>query len=206
MDQLLVLLAVGDELLDADDLQAVCAEPKRLRSGRRDIVPSERMISQSTPAGYSPASFARSTGRLGLPGAHQHAAFARAQREQVPRHDVVVRGRLRVDEHLHGARAVRGRDAGRDASRASTDDRERRAEVRGVVAVFTIIGMPSSSMRSPVIGMQIRPRPYSAMKLIGRRSELRRHGEVAFVLAVLVIDDDDEAARLIVNNRFFDCR
>ena len=65
--------------------------------------------------------------------------------------------------------------------------------------------MPSSSTRSSVIGMQIRPRPYLAMKLmcVGG-AELRRHDEVAFVLAVLVVDDDYEAARLVVNNRFFD--
>ena len=50
LDEALALGAVGDELVDADDLEAVLAA-KRLRSGRRIIVPSGFIISQRTPAG-----------------------------------------------------------------------------------------------------------------------------------------------------------
>ena len=52
---------------------------------------------------------------LGVPGAHQHAARLRHQREDVAGlHDV---GGLRVrrDRRAHGARAVGGGDAGGDA-------------------------------------------------------------------------------------------
>ena len=48
---------------------------------------------------------------LGLPGALQHAAGARHEREHVPRlHEVVGPG-LRVDGDLDGVRAVGGGDA-----------------------------------------------------------------------------------------------
>ena len=49
------------------------------------MVPSSFMTSQMTPAGASPARRARSTDALGLAGPHQHAAFARAQRENMSR-------------------------------------------------------------------------------------------------------------------------
>ena len=64
-----------------------------------------------------------------------------------------------------------------------------------VVFCCTIGGTSSSSRRSSVIGMQINPRPYVAMKLIDlRRHLLRRNGQIPFVLAVLVVDDDDHLA------------
>ena len=60
----------------------------------------------------------------------------------------------------------------------------------------TIRCKPSCSARSFEIGTQIKPRPCIAMKLIAlRRRLLRRHDEVAFVLAVGVIGHDDDLSR-----------
>ena len=50
--------------------------------------------------------------------------------------------------------------------RASTETVNGVPNSEPLSAGLTIIGMPRSSMRSAVIGMQIRPRPYRAMKLI----------------------------------------
>ena len=55
--------------------------------------------------------------------------------------------------------------------------------------------MSSSSSRSPVIGRQISPRPCVAMKLMASGVTFSAAiGQVALVLAVLVVDDDDHPA------------
>jgi hypothetical protein len=60
LDELFGLPAVLDQVLDRDHLDPV---PLAVRDqvGTRAIVPSSRMISQTTPAGLRPASRARST-------------------------------------------------------------------------------------------------------------------------------------------------
>ena len=60
LDEPLVAQPVVDEVGDRDDLEAV-QRSEASRSGMRAIVPSSFMISQITPAGFSPASRARST-------------------------------------------------------------------------------------------------------------------------------------------------
>ncbi len=65
----------------------------------------------------------------------------------------------------------------------------------GAVLSDTIIEILSSSRRSPSIGTQIRPRPYLAMKFTASGvAAIRRHHEVAFVLAVLVVHDERASA------------
>jgi hypothetical protein len=72
------------------------------------MVPSSFMISQITPAGLRPARRDEIDRALGLAGAHQHAAVARAQREDVARRHDVVGALGRVDGHADGVRAVGG--------------------------------------------------------------------------------------------------
>ena len=60
LHELLGAPTVLDEVRDRDHLQVVPLAV-RARSGTRAIVPSSFMISQTTPAGMTPASRARST-------------------------------------------------------------------------------------------------------------------------------------------------
>ncbi len=85
--------------------------------GRRAIVPSSFMISQSTPMGRHSASVHQVHRRLGVAGALQHAAGPRAQRKHMAGLDQVLGhgGRRRHD--LDGFGAVGGADAGGDAAR-----------------------------------------------------------------------------------------
>jgi hypothetical protein len=77
------------------------------------------------------------------------------------------------------------------------DRHARTAVPTGVVLDETASGMSNSSSRCPVIDRQICPRPCLAMKLIAcGRALRRRHGQVAFVLAIFVVNDDDHAAGL----------
>ena len=75
------------------------------------MVPSSFMISQITPAGVKSGEARQIHRRLGLAGAHQHAAFARAQRKHVAGPRQVAGPAVRVD----GLRMVRARSAARDA-------------------------------------------------------------------------------------------
>ena len=67
------------------------------------------------------------------PARSEHAAVACAQREDVARLDEVARPLRRVDRDLDRARAVGGRDPGRDALAGLDRDGERGAERRLVV-------------------------------------------------------------------------
>ena len=59
----------------------------------------------------------------------------------------------------------------------------------------------SSSQRSSVSGMQIRPRACRAMKLmISGVILFGRAHEIAFIFAIFVVDDDDHAAVADVGN------
>jgi hypothetical protein len=127
------------------------------------MVPSSFMISQITPRGRG-----RRAGEvdraLGLAGALQHAAVARAQREDVARGDD-VRGPLRRgDRGRHGARAVGGGDAGGDA--LARLDRDGEGGVVGRLVVLAIIGSCSRSTCRAVSDRQISPRAWVAMKLM----------------------------------------
>ncbi len=71
------------------------------------------------------------------------------------------------------------------------------------VFIGEISGRCSASQRSGASARQISPRPCVAMKLIASGViNSRRHGQIAFVLAVLVIDDDQHSARAKILERF----
>src|SRR5690606_21337822 len=53
--------------------------------------------------------------RFGMPGAHQHPAIARAEREDVARADDILTRVARIDRHTDCASTISGRNAGSDA-------------------------------------------------------------------------------------------
>src|SRR4030095_13539687 len=118
---------------------------------------------------------------LGLAGAPEDAAGTRAQREDVPRLDEVAAALARVDRDLDRARAVVGRDTGRDALARLDRDRERRPEGRLVALchrpqtqlVAALLGEAEADQAPSVRGHEV--------DRLGRR-ELRGNGQVAFVL------------------------
>ena len=140
---------------------------------------------------------------LGLPGAHQHAAVARAQREDVAgRHDV---GRAGVgpDRGADGRGAIGRRDAAADAVPRVDRDGERGAERRAVLAhhhgeaelVAAVLGERQADEPPPV-------RRHEVDVLGG--DALGRDAEVALVLAILVVHEDDHAAGANLLQRLFD--
>ena len=72
------------------------------------MVPSSLTTSTSTPAGVEPGQPGQVDRRLGVAAAHQHAALAVAQREDVAGPGDLPRLGRGVGEHADGVRAVGG--------------------------------------------------------------------------------------------------
>ena len=193
---------VLDQVGDRDHLEPV-ARAVPPRSGTRAIVPSSFMISQTTPAGISPASRARSTAASVWP-ARSSTPPRRARSGKMWPGWTRSRGlRARVDRDLDRARAVVRGDPGRDAlARLDRDGEggpERRLVLVGHLAqaelVAALLGQAEADEAARV-------RDHEVDRL--GRGELGRDREVALVLAVLVVDDDDEAALADLLDRLLD--
>ena len=137
--------------------------------------------------------------RLGLAGALEHAAGDRAQREHVPGPGQVLGARLGIDGGEDGLGAVGGGDAGGGAALGLDGHAERGAETGGVLLVLDhqgnaqlvepLPGHREADEAAPVAGHEVDD--------LGR-DLLGGDGEVALVLAVLVVDDDQHLAGLEV--------
>ena len=148
------------------------------------------MISQMTPAGYSPASRARSTAASVCPARSSTPPGLGAAAGRRARAREVLGVGVGVDRSQDGRGAVRGRDAGRDLALRADRDVEGGLLLRGVLVRHRRDAQLVEALA--VIGMQMRPRPCVAMKLTASGVDLLgRHDEVALVLAILVVDDDD---------------
>ena len=188
--------AIGDQVGDGADLQAV-ALGEGDQVGRRAIVPSSFMISQITPAGFRPGQPREIDRRLGVAGAHQHAAVARHQREDVAGRDDVAAA---LATGSIATAMVRARSAAEmpvvTPSRASIETVK--AVLHGACRCSAAIsGRPSccDALARSAPGRSGRA-PCLAMKLIASGvAHLRRNDEVALVLAILVVDQDEHPAR-----------
>ena len=189
----LVRHAVADELRHGQHLEIMlAAEVGQLRHPRHGAVVVHDLADH---AGRNQSRQAREIdGRFGLSCAHQHAAFAGAQREDMSGTREIVGPGAGIDGDLDGLRAIIGRDAGSDA--VSCVDRlgECGAEVRGVLrrhgtepqVIQALFGHRQANQSAPVPGHEVD----------GLRGDhLGGHGEIAFVFAVFVVDDHDHAPR-----------
>ena len=153
-----------------------CFCAKTSRSGRRRFQPRE------------PAQIDRA---LGLADPDQNAAVARSERVDVPRPDEVVGAEVRVDGHADGAGPLLGRDAGREAvARVPVDgDGERRAAHGGVDRGLIVELQPVAV----ALGQRDAEVAHGVLEHEGDgfgRDELRRHDQIALVLAVLIVGED----------------
>ena len=161
---------------------------KRSRSGRRAIVPSSLRISTTTAAGSSPARRARIAAGLGVAGAGEHPAGLRHQRKDMARLDEVRGLRAGADRGEDRGGAVRGGDARGDPAGGVDGDGELGALRLPVVADHQL-------QANGVAALASHRKADQAAAIAGhevdrlRRRVRRRHDEIAFVLAVLVVDE-----------------
>ena len=175
------------------------------RSARRPPGCRRRSRMAHTAAAGSQAGEARQIDRrLGQPGAHQHAAGAADDREDVPGHDDVVGAGVRAPSRRGSS--WRGRCAEMPVvtpRRASIEAPNERRSTDG--ASGTMSGMPSWRMRSSVSAQADEAaavRGHEVDRL--RRHQLGGHAELR--LARLAFGEDHEAAGAEVGQRGVDRR
>ena len=204
LDEPLAPSPVLDQVGDGDHLQAVLpavrdqvADPGHRSVVLHHLADDTRRLQAREPREVD--------GRLRLARSLEHAAAARAQREDVSRLDERVGTVRRVDGDLDRPRAVVGRDARGDSLARLDRDRERGAERRLVVLghhpqpelVAAVLGQAETDQAAPLLRHEVD----------GLRSrELRGDRQVALVLAVVRVDDDDELPLANVLDRLFDRR
>ncbi len=198
----LVRHAVADEFGDGEHLQVVlAAEVGELRNARHGAVVVHDLADHA--CGNQSGETGEIDGGFGLSGANQDSAFAGAEREGVSGTREVVGPRGGIDGDLNGVGAIVGRDAGGDSVAGIDGFGEGGAEVGGVLGrhgrktkvVEALFGHGQTDEAASVARHEVD----------GVGSDfLGGHGEIAFVLAVFVVNDDDHAAGADLVERGFD--
>ena len=182
---------VADQVLDGADLEAVAlGEGDEVGHARHGAVVVHDLADDA--GGVEPGEPREIDAGLRVPGADQHAALARDQREHVARRDDVVVVLGGVDGGGDGAGAVVRGDAGGHALARLDRHREGGALPR--------LALARHVLEAQLVGALAREREADeAAAVLGHevdgvgRRHLRRDDEVALVLAVLGVDQDDHA-------------
>ena len=196
--QLLGGIAVVDQIADGANLDAVLmAEIDQLRQACHgaivihDLADHRRRL-QSAEAGQIAAG-------LGVAGAHQHAAILGHQREDVARLHQVGRGGVAGHGGLHGARSIGGGDA-RGHPLGRLDRHGEGGTVGGAVVAHhqrqvelfaALAGQGQADQATAVLGHEV---DRFGRDMVGGQNQ------VAFVLAVFLVDEDDHLADAHVGN------
>ncbi|GAA3112556.1 hypothetical protein GCM10020254_68450 [Streptomyces goshikiensis] len=196
--------AVGDQVLDGDDRQAVLAgERDQLGQPQHDAVLAGDL---HDGAGRAQAREAGEVdGRLGVAVADQDPAGLGAQREDVAGPDEVGGLGDAVGEQPQGGGAVGGRDAGADAVGGARVDGDGEGGLHRLGVALDHLG----EFEPLQLGALHRRADQAAALAHHERDDLGggllgRDDEVALVLAVLVVDDDDRAAGRDVTDGLLD--
>ena len=191
VDVALVGHAVADEIGYGDHLEVVgLAELDEVGNAGHCAVFIHDLADD--PGGNEAGHAGEIDGGFGLAGAYQYPSLAGAEGEDVAGTGEVVGAGVGADRYLDGVGAVGGGDAGSDAFAGLDGLREGGAEARGVVlrhgaeahVVCAFLGEGEADEAAAEAGHEVDG--------FGG-AELGGEGEVAFVLAVLVVDEDDHA-------------
>ena len=191
-DELLARLAVGDQIGDRDALQRVLlGEGGDLRPAHDRAVVVDQLADRRHRLDVGePAQIDR---RLGMTGAHQHAAILGDQRKDVARPDKIGPAGIAIRQIADRRGAVVGRDAGRRA--VAVIDRDG----KGGAVDRVVVGDHRRQMEAPGdLAGQRRTDDAAGMAdderhLLRRRVD-RGEDQITLVLAVVVIGDDDDLA------------
>ena len=186
------LHAVADEVGYRDHLQAVAgAEFAELRHPRHGAVVVHDLADDA--GGGQAGETGEVHGRLRLAGAHQHAAFARAQGKDMAGPRQVLGPAFRIDGGEDGAGAVGGGDAGGDARAGVDGFAEGGAEIGGVLGAH---------QRQPEVVAAFRGKGQADEPAAVRGHEIDDlggdffggDGEVALVFPVFIVHHHQDAA------------
>ena len=194
---------VCDEVVDRNDLHIVF-RGEVVEVGAACHAPVLAHDLADDAAGKPSGELAEVDDRLGLTGALEDSAGGGAQRKGVTRLGEIARLRVLVAEHADGGGAVECGDPRGDAMSDAVDAHgERGAEPRRVLVHH---GAESELVQAPSLcGNAYEPARMRGHEVDRFRGDaIRSDGQVAFVLAVLVVHDDDEATGPDVRDRIVD--
>ena len=151
--------------------------------------------------GYQAAHPGQIHRRLGVSGAHQHAAFLRTQRENMSGLDDIFRPHFGRNGRLNGMRAIGGGNTRADALRGFDGNGEIGAVLR---AVFLRHLRQAQAVHQFVVHRQANQpaRVFNHKVNRLRGNELCGHHQIAFVFAVFGVGDDDHFAGLDIGQDF----
>src|SRR5579872_574924 len=133
LDELLVAHAIGDEILDRDDLEIVlCPETLERGPAHHRAVIGEDLADDAR--GIEAGESCQIDRGFRLARAHEHATVASSQRKGVARTDEIARFGVRVEQCGDRRGSIEGRNARGRAKTRFDGDRERRLQAGGVLA------------------------------------------------------------------------
>ncbi len=194
LDQRLLALAVGDEVGDRHALQPIrLGKRGHLRAAHDGAVVVDQFADDADLR--QAGELAEVDGGFGMAGAHQHAALASDQREDVAGPREIGSADIAVGEVAHRQRAVVGGDAGGGAVlEIDADSKGRR--VGGIVVgdhrrKVQPLGVGARHRRADDAGSMTHDEGH-----LLRRAMDGRDDQVAFVLAPVIVHHDDDLAAL----------
>ena len=184
--------SITDEIGNANDLQSVDAgELAQLRQARHRAVFIHDFANHA--GGIKPRD-ARDVHRgFGLAGTHQDAAFLCSQRKDVTRASEILRFRPRIDCGQNRGRAIGRRNSGGHAAPRFDRDCERSAETRSVVGDWRRQMQFIATRFHQRQTNQATRMPHHEIDYF-RCDFFRGANQIAFVLAIFVIDNDDHSS------------
>lgn len=203
-DGRLVAAAVGDQVLDGDDRQAVLAgERDQLGQPEHHTVLARDL--DDRPGGAQSGEPGEVDGGLGVAVADEDAAGAGAQREDVAGPDEVTAARDAAREHPQRGGAVGGGDAGGNAVGGGGVDGDREGGLHRLGVVLDHLRQFEAFQFVALHGRADQPAALAHHEGddLGR-GLLGGDDEVALVLTVLVVHDDDGTARGDVTDGLLD--
>ncbi len=191
-DVALVAQAVADQLGDGEDSEAVFAAKGDEVGNAGHLAVVAHDLADHT-RGVEPRHAGQIDRSLGLPGANQHPAAPRAQRENVTGAGEIGGGRARVESGADGVGSVGGGNSRGNALAGLDGLGKRSAEARGILL--------RHGKEAQMIGALLGKREADEAATVARHKVdglggdvLGGQRKVALVLAVFVVDHDHHAA------------
>ena len=202
VDERVVLAAIVDQVGDRRDLERMAgSERLEVRKSRHRPIVAENLANDA--GRHEPGEPGEVDRTLGLPRAHEDAAAAGAQREDVTRRHDVGRAGIGPDGGADRRRAIDRGDAARDTVACIDRDGEGRAERRPVLAHHH----GEAQLLAVLLGERETDEPTAMRRhevdVLGGQA-FRGDAEVPLVLAILVVHEDDRAARAELCERLVD--
>ena len=192
LHQPVVGVAIGDQIADGADLQAVAAgERDQIGQARHGAIVVHDLADHTAGAEAGEARDVHAG--FGMASAHQHAAIAGDEREDMAGRNDMFRAIGGIDGHRDGAGAIGRRNAGGDAFLGFDRHGEGRAVAGAVVLRHKRQAECLHALRRQSKADQAAAKLGHEVDGIGRR-HLAGDDQVAFVFAVFIVDQDIHAA------------